>query len=298
MTKRQNGGPEGATERLPVLPLRDVVFFPHVVMPLVVGRAQSLAAVNAASSGSGRLLLVTQRDPDVQEPGASHLYRVGVIARLNQLTPVGNGSTRVLLEGISRARVTRYVTRGGHISATIAATSPESQPDSPELQALVRSVLASFEEYVSLQRRIPGEVVAMIQAAAGIDRQAYGMAAHLAVRQDTRQKLLDAESPEAMLRLLGEVISSENDLLQLERKIDEDVRGSLFQNQREFYLQEQLKAIHRELGNEDDDLAELEAALLKKGLPEPVLARAQRELRRLRRIPPMNPESTVARTFI
>src|SRR5213596_3657127 len=124
------------------------------------------------------------------------------------------------------------------------------------------------------------------------------MAAHLAVRQEARQRLLEAEPPEPLLRLLSEVISSENELLRLERKIDEDVRCSLFQNQREFYLQEQLKAIHRELGQEDDDLAELEALVDKKGLPEPVKTRVLREIRKLKKTSPLHPEHTVSRNFV
>jgi ATP-dependent Lon protease len=295
-TQREPGG----GERLPVLPLRDVVFFPHTVMPLIVGRPASLAAISTAASGDGRLVLVSQRDAEVQEPVAAQLYRVGVMARITQLAPVGNGASRVLLEGLHRVRVTRYVAQGqgGHLSAVVAPANAASVQDSPELEALARSVIASFEEYVGLQRRIPPEVVSLIQSAEDIERQAYGMAAHLAVRQETRQRLLEAEPPETLLRLLGEVLSAENDLLRLERKIDEDVRGSLFQNQREFYLQEQLKAIHRELGHEDDDLTELEAQVEKRGLPEPVQARVAREIRKLRRTSPLHPEHTVSRNFV
>jgi len=288
----------GGAERLPVLPLRDVVFFPHVVMPLVVGRAASLAAVAAAAAGEGLLLLVSQRDADVQEPSAGQLYRVGVVARISQLTPLGNGSSRVLLEGIMRARVTRYVAQGSHLGAVVTTATAAEPVDTPELQALARSVLAAFEEYVALQRRIPTEVVALIQAAEGTERQAYGVAAHLAVRQDIRQQLLEAEPVEPLLRALNEVLGSENELLRLERKIDEDVRGSLFQNQREFYLQEQLKAIHRELGHDDDDLAELDAQVEKRGLPEPVKARVAREIRKLRKTSPLHPEHTVSRNFV
>ena len=267
-------------------------------MPLVVGRPASLAAVNAAAAGDGRLVLVSQRDSDVQEPSSAQLYRVGVVARISQLTPMGNGSSRVLLEGLQRARVTRYVPQTTHLSAVVAPTPAPAVPDSAELQALTRSVIATFEEYVALQRRIPAEVVTIIQAAEGLERQAYGMAAHLAVRQETRQRLLEAEPMEELLKLLSEVLGGENDLLRLERKIDEDVRGSLFQNQREFYLQEQLKAIHRELGNEDDDIADLEAQVEKRGLPEQVRTRVLREIRKLRRTSPMHPEHTVSRNFV
>ena len=297
--QREESKKEPGGERLPVLPLRDVVFFPYVVMPLVVGRPGSLAAVNAAASGDGRLLLVSQRDNEVQEPAAAHLYRVGVVARISQLAPLGNGSTRVLLEGLYRANVSRYVSKSAHLSAVVAApAAPAVEEQEPELKALARSVIASFEEYVALQRRIPPEVVTIIQGAEGIDRQAYGMAAHLAVGQETRQKLLEAEPAEPLLRLLSEVISGENELLRLERKIDEDVRGSLFQNQREFYLQEQLKAIHRELGHEDDDLTDLEVQAEKRGLPEQVKTRVLREIRKLRRTSPLHPEHTVSRNFV
>ncbi|MEX2179879.1 MAG: endopeptidase La [Gemmatimonadaceae bacterium] len=286
-------------ERLPVLPLRDVVFFPHVVMPLVVGRPASLGAVSAAAAGDGRILLVSQRDADVQEPNAAQLHRVGVVARITQFAPLGNGSSRVLLEGLYRARVTRFISQSAHLSAVVSpAEGPPPQDEPAELQALARSVIASFDEYVGLQRRIPPEIVSLIQAADGLSRQAYGMAAHLAVRQETRQQLLEAEPPTDLLRMLGEVLSAENDLLRLERKIDEDVRGSLFQNQREFYLQEQLKAIHRELGHDDDDLTDLEAQVETRGLPEPVKARLSREIRKLRKTSPLHPEHTVSRNFV
>jgi ATP-dependent Lon protease len=298
MGHNRNSEPGG--ERLPVLPLRDIVFFPYVVMPLVVGRQASLAAVSAAAAGDGRLLLVSQKDSDVQEPAATHLHRVGVIARINSLAPLGNGSSRVLLEGLERAKVSRYVSQSAHMSAVLAPAAPAAprRTPGPELEALARAVLASFEEYVALQRRIPPEVVSLIQSADGIERQSYGIAAHLAVRQEARQELLEADPPEPLLRLLGEVLSAENDLLRLERKIDEDVRGSLFQNQREFYLQEQLKAIHRELGHDDDDLSELEDQAAKRGMPEHVRTRLLREIRKLRKTSPLHPEHTVSRNFV
>ena len=296
--RREGAGPDTGGARLPVLPLRDVVFFPHVVMPLVVGRAASLAAVNAATAGDGRLFLVSQRDGDIAEPSAGQLFRVGVVARINQITPLGNGSTRVLLEGLHRGKVTRYVSQSSHLGAVIGDADAAIAADSPELQALARNVITTFEEYVALQRRIPSEVVALVQAADGIERQAYGMAAHLAVRQETRQRLLETDTVEPLLRALSGVLSAENELLRLERKIDEDVRGSLFQNQREFYLQEQLKVIHRELGHDDDDLAELDAQVESRGLPDAVKARVAREIRKLRRTSPLHPEHTVSRNFV
>ena len=174
-----------------------------------------------------------------------------------------------------------------------------TEKDAPETEALSRRVLNSFEEYVGLHRRIPAEVVSIIQSANSAERQAFGVAAHVAVRFELRQSLLEAETLRALLEMLAELLSGEIELLRLERKIDDDVRGAMFQNQREFYLQEQLRVIHRELGEEDgDDFAELEAQIRKKSLPKQVEDRTLRELRKLRRMPPMSPEFTVARNFV
>ena len=285
--------------RLAVLPLRDVVVFPHVAMPLLVGRQASLGAIEAAASEGGLLFLVAQRSADTEEPSAGDLHRVGVVARVVQATRQANGTARILVEGVARARVTRYVPAGGHLRASLAE-EPETEPTDPEgLNVLSRRVLALFEEYVSLHRRIPNEVVTLVQGADTAARQAYGIAAHLAVRVEVRQTLLEAPTIPALLEALAQVIASEIELLRLERKLDEEVRGSLFQNQREFYLQEQLKAIHRELGNDEaDDVLELERQIEARKLPDAVKQRALREARKLRRMSPLSPESTVARNFI
>ncbi len=285
-------------DRLPVLPLRDVVLFPHVVMPLLVGRAASLAAIEAANDEDRVVLLVAQRDPETQEPAASNLYRVGVLARVRQLTRLGTGTVKVLVEGLARARVTRYIPTGAFLRAQVEPMPPLAADDA-DGEAHLRRALSLFEEYVSLHRRLPTELVTIIQGADTPARQAFGMAAHVGTRLERRQGLLEIPQLPALAQSIGDMLSGEIDLLKLERKIDDDVRGSLFQNQREFYLQEQLKAIHRELGGEDgDDTDDLAAALVAKGLPEPVLARAQRELRRLRRLSAMSPESGVTRTYL
>src|SRR5215207_1916695 len=285
-------------ERLPVLPLRDVVVFPYVVMPLIIGRVQSLAAVEAAANDGNVMLLVAQRNADLQDPSAGDLYRIGVVARLMQVVRLPNGTTKILVEGIARARVTRYATASGTLRATITPEPFVGQPESDDPSALGRRVLSLFEEYVALQRRVPEEVAAMVQQAEGESRQAFGVAAHLAVRHDVKQALLETLRMGDVWTRLSELLAAEIEILRLERKIEDDVRGSLFQNQREFYLQEQLKAIHRELGQEDDDFGDLEAAIEKKGLPDAVKTRAHRELRKLRRMSPLSPEATVARNFV
>jgi ATP-dependent Lon protease len=293
-----DGPPLVTPERLPVLPLRDVVLFPYVVMPLLVGRQASLAALEAASDADQLVLVVAQRDPETQEPAAADLYRVGVVARVRQLNRLGSGTVKVLVEGVARARVTRFMPGGDCLRAVVEAMPTAGIEDS-DAEAHLRRALSLFEEYVSLHRRLPTELVTIIQGAESPARQAFAMAAHLGTRLDRRQGLLEVAELPMLLQAIGDMLSGEIDLLKLERKIDDDVRGSLFQNQREFYLQEQLKAIHRELGGDDgDDTDDLAAALEAKGLPEPVLARARRELRRLRKLSSMSPESGVARTYL
>ena len=288
-----------APHRPPVLPLRDVVVFPHVAMPLLVGREASLGAIEAAAAEGGLLFLVAQRSADIEEPAAGDLHRVGVIARIVHATRQANGTARILVEGISRARVTRYVPASGYLRAGLA-DDPETPVEDPAgLNVAARRVLALFEEYVGLHRRIPNEVIALVQGADTIDRQAYGIAAHLAVRVETRQTLIECATIPELIEALASVVGAEIELLRLERKLDEEVRGSLFQNQREFYLQEQLKAIHRELGqDESDDVGDLERQIEARKLPDAVRTRALREVRKLRRMSPLSPESTVARNFV
>ena len=285
-------------ERLPVLPLRDLVLFPYVVTPLLVGREATLSALDAAMAEDRWVLLVAQRAAEIEEPAAADLHRTGVLGRVLQFNRLSNGTAKVLVEGVARARVTRYAPGSGHLRA-VAAPAPLTAGTAETLDARDRRALELFEEYVALHRRLPDEVAAMVQGATTPEQRAYGIAAHLNLAGDRRQELLEIDDLGTLLARLAEVLGGETELLRLERKIDDDVRGTLFRNQREFYLQEQLKAIHRELGQEDgDELAEVEAQLEAKALPDAVRTRAQRELRRLRRMSPMSPESTVARGFL
>jgi len=299
-TVRRDSEVFNVPDRLAVLALRDVVIFPHVSMPLLVGRPASLAAVDSGMAEDRYILLVTQRSGDTDEPAAADLYRGGVVARIAQLARAPSGAAKILVEGLARVRVTRYVPTGEHLRAQMVPVEEQSSPEEvDEVEALARRVVSLFEEYVSLHRRIPPEVVTLVQGADSTARQAFGIAAHLSVRVETRQALLETSSLLALFRMLAEVLRSEIELLRLERKIDDEVRGSLFQNQREFYLQEQLKAIHRELGqDEGEDVEGLEAQIAAKHMPEAVQTRALREVRKLRRMSPLSPESTVGRNYV
>jgi ATP-dependent Lon protease len=242
---------------------------------------------------------VAQRRADVEDPAAPDLFRIGVVARLQHVARTASGTTRVLVEALGRVRITRFATAHGHLRATVAASPFSLGTPAADDRARARQILSRFEEYVALQRRIPAEVVALAQASATEERMACAIAAHLAVRHEVRQRLLEAPNLSDLLTSLGELMTAEIEIARLERKIDDDVRGSLFKNQREFYLQEQLKAIHRELGQEDaDDFEELEAQIARKGFPDAARIRAERELRKLRKMSPMSPEATVGRNYV
>ncbi|MEO6445774.1 MAG: endopeptidase La [Gemmatimonadaceae bacterium] len=286
-------------DRLPVLPLKDVVVFPYVVMPLLVGRAASLGAVEQAWRGDRYIVLVAQKSVDATEPLAADLFRTGVVARILQASRMPNGTVKVIAEGIARVRLTRITTHQGVLRSSLSATPWGSAPLSVDERATAAQVVERFEEYVSLHRRIPQEVVQMASAAGDDERAACVIASHLGVRHEIRQRLLESASLAELYNGLLEVVTGELEILRLERKIDDEVRGSIFRNQREFYLQEQLRAIHRELGQENPDEAEdLEALVEAKGLPEAVKARALREVRKLKRIPAVSPEGTVGRNYL
>ena len=274
-------------------------------MPLLIGRAGSLAAVAAATDGTQELLLVTQRDADVQTPASSDLHRVGVRARLQQVTRLAGGTTKILVEAVSRVRVQRYTaSRGGTLlEARVTPwplalkAAPAAAPDGDS--ATLRHALSLFDEYANLHRRLPPEIVGLLQSLDDDQRIAYGIAAHLQLPIDQRQRLLEASTlPELATRLV-DALGRELELLALEKKLDEQVRGSLFQNQREFYLQEQLRAIHKELGQEDgDELETLAKQITERGLPPAVATRAHREVRKLKRSSPMSPDASVTRGWI
>ncbi len=269
-------------------------------MPLLIGRAGSLAAVAQATEGSKEILIVTQRSADVHTPAAADLHRIGVIGRLQQVTRLTGGTTKVLVEGLTRVKVRRFTTaKGSPLFEASVIPFPLEQTDDDSTQARVRHAMTLFEEYAGLQRRLPPEVVGLLQGLDNDERVAFGIAAHLQITIEQRQRLLEAPSLAVLSERLVGVLGAELELLKLERKIDEQVRGSLFQNQREFFLNEQLRAIHKELGHDEgDEVEEMTRQIELRGLPEPVALRAHRELRKLRRSSSMSPDAAVARGWL
>ena len=298
--------------RVPVLALRDAVGVPTVTTALLVGRPASVAAVEAAVSapvpgpnGDERwILLVAQRDAGVEAPAPAGLYRVGVAARVQQAARLPNGTVKLVVEGARRVRVTRYLTAGGVLRGQWADLPLEGVPAEgaalpAEQEAELRQLLALFEEYAGGGKRLPAEAVNAVREAPGAERRAWGVLAHVAAPLARRQALLESASLGALVAALASTIAEEVALAGLERAVDERVRGAIAKGQREFWLAEQLKVIHQELGKDDaDDADELEARVRAKGLPEVAEARALREVRRLRRMPPVSPEATVARTLL
>ncbi len=269
-------------------------------MPLLIGRAGSLAAVADATEGNKELLIVTQRSADVHTPAASDLHRIGVVGRLQQVTRLTGGTTKILVEGMTRVKVQRFSSaKGSPLFEAQVTPFPLAPADDEDTHARIRHALTLFEEYAGLQRRLPPEVVGLLQGLDDEERLAFGIAAHLQVTIEHRQRLLESPSLNVLGDRLVQLLGSEIELLKLERKIDEQVRGSLFQNQREFFLQEQLRAIHKELGQDEaDEGEEMAKQIVERGLPAPIATRAHRELRKLRRSSPMSPDAAVARGWL
>jgi ATP-dependent Lon protease len=285
---------------LPVLPLRDVVVFPYMVIPLMVGRPTSVAGIESAMLGERLILLVSQLDGENEEPSGRDLNRVGVIGRILQSVRLPDGTLKVLVEGLEKARIRRYLPSQEYLRARLELL-PFDQEGGKELQALSRKAMRLFEEYVKLNSRLPDELLTATQNVDNLLRQGYIIAGHLLIRMSDKQRILEAESLERHFALVCQYLNAEMEILRLERKIDDNVKRQIMKNQREFYLQEQLKAIHRELGHDEegyDEIEELRAQLRKKKLPDEVLAKAEKEVSKLSRMSSMSPEATVVRNYL
>lgn len=286
---------------LPVLPLRDVVVFPHMVIPLFVGRDKSIRALDQAMEADKRILLVAQKSADTDAPGAKDLHEIGTLAQVLQLLKLPDGTIKVLVEGLSRARVTNVEERDGALQGTGATVDSESARDTREVEAVARSLMSLFEQYVKTNRKLPPE---LLQTLSGIDdpsRLADTIAAHLGVRMSDKQKLLETLDIGGRLELLVGLVDGEIDVQQLEKRIRGRVKSQMEKSQREYYLNEQMKAIQKELGEIDDapnDLDELARKIAEAGMPKPVEAKARAEMAKLKQMSPMSAEAAVVRNYL
>ncbi|PZO10070.1 MAG: endopeptidase La [Lysobacteraceae bacterium] len=286
---------------LPVLPLRDVVVYPHMVIPLFVGRDRSIKALDLAMAGDKQILLIAQKSPDTDDPGADDLYPVGTLAQVLQLLKLPDGTIKVLVEGSARVAIDGFGDREGALTATGIETDSVHERDEREIEVTQRSLMTLFEQYVKTNRKLPPELLTTL---AGIDdpsRLADTISAHLGARLSDKQQLLETlEVGRRMETLIG-LVDGEIDVQQIEKRIRGRVKSQMEKSQREYYLNEQMKAIQKELGEIDDapnELEEMAKKVAAAGMPKPVEAKAKAELNKLKQMSPMSAEATVVRNYI
>jgi ATP-dependent Lon protease len=289
------------TRFLPILPLRDIVVFPHRIVPLFVGREKSVAALEAAMAADKELFLVAQLDPSEDDPDRDALYDLGVIATAMQLLKLPDGTVRVLVEGVKRARLVNLVPRDGFVAAEIEEVE-EEDAGGPETQALMRSVIEQFENYAKLNKRLPAETGIQLGEIEDPSALADAVASNLSIKVADKQALLGELNPARRMEMVFAFMEGELGVLQVEKKIRSRVKRQMEKTQREYYLNEQLKAIQRELGNESDEggdeLQELAEKIRKTRLSKEARTRANSELKKLRAMAPMSAEATVARNYL
>jgi ATP-dependent Lon protease len=289
----------GESRAYPVLPLRDIVVFPHMIVPLFVGREKSIKALEEVMRSDTFILLATQKNASDDDPATDAIYNIGTLASVLQLLKLPDGTVKVLVEGAARAEVKRYTDRADYFEAD-AVVIADSTGDQVEAEALARSVVNEFEGYVKLNKKVSPEVVGVVQQIDDYAKLADTVASHLAVKIPDKQLILETPSvTERLEKVLG-LMESEISVLQVEKRIRTRVKRQMEKTQREYYLNEQMKAIQKELGDEDgkDELAEIEEKIKRTKLSKEAREKAQHELKKLRQMSPMSAEATVVRNYL
>src|SRR5579862_680142 len=289
----------GETRAYPVLPLRDIVVFPHMIVPLFVGREKSIKALEEVMRSDTFILLATQKNASDDDPATDSIFEVGTLASVLQLLKLPDGTVKVLVEGAERAKVRKYTDRIEYYEAD-ATVLADDMGDRVEAEAMARSVVTEFESYVKLNKKVSPEVVGVVQQIEDYAKLADTVASHLAVKIPDKQTILETVSvAERLERVLG-LMESEISVLQVEKRIRTRVKRQMEKTQREYYLNEQMKAIQKELGDEEgrDELAELEDKIKKTKLSKEARDKATHELKKLRQMSPMSAEATVVRNYL
>ena len=282
------------------MPLRDVVVYPHMVIPLFVGRDKSIVALDKAMAAGKRILLVAQRKSDLDDPQPSDLYEVGTLATILQLLKLPDGTVKVLVEGAERALIDR-IDVSDYFSAEITILKEENDVDEREIDVIVRSIIAQFEHYVKLNKKVPPEILTSLSGIDEPGRLADTVAAHMALKLSEKQNILEIQDVKSRLVHILGIIEGEIDLLQIEKRIRGRVKQQMEKSQREYYLNEQMKAIQKELGEMDDvpnEMADLENKIEKAGMSKEANEKATSELSKLKLMSPMSAEATVVRNYI
>jgi ATP-dependent Lon protease len=284
----------------PVLPLRDIVVFPHMIVPLFVGREKSVRALEDVMREDKQILLVTQKNAQQDEPTAADIYTVGTVGTVLQLLKLPDGTVKVLVEGGQRARITKFSDNDAFFQAH-AEVIPEKLGDQPELEALARTAVSQFEQYIKLNKKIPPEVLVSINQIDDASKLADTVASHLALKIPEKQELLETETVSERLEKVFAFMEGEIGVLQVEKRIRNRVKRQMEKTQREYYLNEQMKAIQKELGEGEDgkdELAELEERINKTKLTKEAHDKAMAEVKKLRSMSPMSAEATVVRNYL
>lgn len=301
MTEERKSGVRALVrEEMPVMPLRGLIVFPNMTIPLDVGRERSIAALEDALANDRRIILAAQKVAKINEPSSDEIYKFGCLAEVKQLVRLPDGTIRVVVEGIARARIDEFVSEDPFYKAKVTVVDEVEEKDL-EIEALMRTTFLQFEEYVKQSKRIPAEILMSVASIEDAGRLADDIAAHLPLKVEDKQSVLEALDPRERLEKLIAILSREMEILELERKIHLRVRKQLEKTQKEYYLREQMKAIQKELGDSDDRTAEVEeyrAKIAKMKLPKDVRERAEREVDRLEKMPPMAAEAVVVRSYL
>jgi len=289
----------GVVETYPVLPLRDIVVFPHMIVPLFVGREKSIRALEEVMKGDRHILLATQKNASEDDPAVDAIFSTGTLATVLQLLKLPDGTVKVLVEGAARASVKRYVRTEEYYEAE-ASVIAEDLGEPVEVEALARSVVSEFESYVKLNKKVSAEVVAAVGQIEDFSKLADTVASHLSIKIGDKQDILETESVAKRLEKCLGMMESEISVLQVEKRIRTRVKRQMEKTQREYYLNEQMKAIQKELGDEDgrDELGELEERIKNTKLSKEANDKAMAELKKLRQMSPMSAEATVVRNYL
>lgn len=285
---------------MPILPLRDVVVYPHMVIPLFVGREKSIQALEAAMDNGKQILLVAQKSAAKDEPSQEDLYEIGTISSILQLLKLPDGTVKVLVEGNKRARIINYLGQEEYFTAQIKELD-EEVVDDRESEVLVRSLTTQFDQYVKLNKKIPPEILTSLSSIEEAERMVDTIAAHMSLKLEEKQKVLEVIDLRERVEHLMVLMESEIDILQVEKRIRGRVKRQMEKSQREYYLNEQMKAIQKELGDMDDvpnEMDDLEKKIESAGMSKEALKKAKAEFAKLKMMSPMSAEATVVRNYL
>ncbi len=293
-------GERSGKRELPLLPLRGLLVYPTMVLHLDVGREKSIRALEQAMVDDNKILLATQEEVHIEEPDAEQIYSIGTVARVKQMLKLPNGTIRVLVEGLQRAKIEEYLQQEDYFVVSITYLQDE-KTEQNEVEALMRSLLGHFEQYIKLSKKVSPETLTSVQDIEEPGRLADVIASHLPLKMKDKQEILETTNIKERLEILLTILNNEREVLELERKIGNRVKKQMERTQKEYYLREQMKAIQKELGDKDGrqgEVDELRAQLEKSDAPERIKAKIEKELERLEKMPATSAEGSVIRTYI